>query len=88
MVLGTEADAQMELETRVCGIKEPFVFWLWSLAAGSPDASRLAGLVGVDDLSFTTQDNRVIRGYRLGSRVTHPRGYLLVLQGNAVTCNR
>ena len=88
MVHGTTVNEHMELETRVCGIKEPFVFWLWSLAAGSADASRLAGLVGVDDLSFTTQDNRELRGYRLGSRATYPRGYLLVLQGNAILADQ
>lgn len=78
----------MDLETRVCGIKEPFVFWLWSRAAGAPDAARLAGLTGVEDVSLKTKDQRVLRGYRLNSRKATTRGYLLVLQGNAILADQ
>ena len=67
-ILADESDKQMELETSVCGIKEPFLFWLWSSMAGRVNASRLAGLEGVEDVSFTSQDERVLRGYRLASR--------------------
>jgi len=86
--LADESDKQMELETSVCGIKEPFLFWLWSHAAGRADKSRLAGLEGVEDISFTSQDGRVLRGYRLRGRTEQPRGYLLVLQGNAILADQ
>ncbi len=86
--LADESDKKMELETSVCGIKEPFLFWLWSNAAGRADASRLAGLQGVEDISFTTQDDRVLRGYRLISRTEQNKGYLLVLQGNAILADQ
>jgi len=83
-----ESDEQMELETSVCGIKEPFLFWLWSSTAGSADASRIAELEGVEDISFTSQDDRVLRGYRLASRTEKNKGYLLVLQGNAILADQ
>lgn len=83
----------MQLEQRVCGLKEPVMFWLWSNAAGRPDADRLAGLQHVDDVAFETQDHRVLRGYRL--RATGPdgqpataEGYLLVIQGNAILADQ
>ena len=84
-----QEDGIMELEQSVCGLKEPFVFWLWSNMAGSPNANRLASLENVDDISFKTKDNRILRGYKLKAtgntgQVTSPKGYLLVLQGNAI----
>ncbi len=83
----------MELEQSVCGLKEPFLFWLWSNAAGSPDADRLAGLRNVEDISFTTKDNRILRGYKLKAtgregQASSPQGYLLVLQGNAILADQ
>jgi len=83
----------MKPEQIVCGLKEPFVFWLWSSLAGSPNADRLAGLRNVEDISFETKDNRTLRGYKLkatGSegQASLPKGYLLVLQGNAIFISR
>jgi hypothetical protein len=84
----------MDLEKSVCGIKEPIYFWLWSAMAGSPNSKRLPGLDGVEDLSFTTQDGRTLRGYKLRasktiSQQTEPaRGFLLVLQGNAILADQ
>lgn len=83
-----EPDTKVELETTVCGLKEPFLFWLWSSMAGSPDKSNLRGLQGVDDISFVTTDNRTLRGYRLRSHLVKPAGYLLVLQGNAILADQ
>ncbi len=81
------------LEERVCGLKEPVAFWFWSMAAGQPDSSRLAHLRHVDDISLTTQDGRVLRGYALrapsaGNEPVRPRGYLLVAQGNAMLADQ
>jgi alpha/beta superfamily hydrolase len=84
----------MKLEHSVCGIKEPIYFWLWSTAAGRPNSKRLSGLDGVIDLSFTTQDGRTLRGYKLRASKTFPeqtepaRGFLLVLQGNAILADQ
>ena len=69
------------------------MFWLWSGMAGSPNADRLAGLANVEDIAFGTQDGRQLRGYRLkatGSdgQVISPKGYLLVMQGNAILADR
>jgi hypothetical protein len=85
--------SDMNLEQSVCGLKEPLVFWLWSSMAGSPDANRLAGLQNVEDISFETKDNRVLRGYRLKATgsdglAPSPRGYLLVMQGNAILADQ
>ena len=83
-----QLDNEMELETSVCGLKEPFLFWLWSSMAGQADASRLTGLEGVEDIAFSSQDGRVLRGYKLLSRVEPAKGYLLVLQGNAILADQ
>jgi len=88
-----QENSDMELEQSVCGIKEPFVFWLWSSVAGSPDADRIARLQNAEDISFKTKDNRILRGYKLnatdrqGNNVK-PKGYLLILQGNAILADQ
>ncbi len=93
-VIAVKPVTPMNLEQSVCGIKEPFYFWLWSTTAGRPNSKRLSGLDGVVDLSFTTQDGRTLRGYRLRaggtfSEKTKPaRGFLLVLQGNAMLADQ
>jgi len=83
-----ESKKAMDLETSVCGIKEPLLFWLWSSMAGRADASHLKGVAGVEDIHFTSQDGRILRGYRLRSRVEHSKGYLLILQGNAILADQ
>lgn len=88
IILADAPDEKMELETSVCGLKEPFLFWLWSSMAGRADASRLKGLHGVEDISYTSRDNRVLRGYLLKSRTEKAKGYLLVLQGNAILADQ
>ncbi|NNG13484.1 MAG: hypothetical protein HKM88_09570 [Halobacteria archaeon] len=86
-------DGDMKLEQSVCGLQEPFMFWLWSGMAGSPNADRLSGLRNVEDIAFETKDNRLLRGYRLKAtggegQVTSPKGYLLVMQGNAILADQ
>ena len=81
------------LEVSVCGLQEPVMFWLWSSMAGNPDAGRLAGLQHVEDIAFETRDGRWLRGYRLKATDTDglpvaPKGYLLVIQGNAILADR
>jgi alpha/beta superfamily hydrolase len=86
-------DGTMNLEQSVCGLKEPVVFWLWSSAAGSPDAERLAGLRNVEDTVFQTKDNRTLRGYKLNAtdrdgQLVAAQGYVLVMQGNAILADQ
>ncbi|MGD2113253.1 MAG: alpha/beta hydrolase, partial [Gammaproteobacteria bacterium] len=88
-----QGEEAMDLEQRVCGLKEPFMFWLWSGAAGRPDAARVADLRHVEDIAFGTVDHRTLRGYRLRAtgpdgQVSAPRGYLLVMQGNAILADQ
>lgn len=92
-VYAAQEDGDLELEQSVCGLKEPFIFWLWSTMAGEPNAERLAELKNVVDISFKTKDHRILRGYKLkatgkdGQDVL-PKGYLLVLQGNAILADQ
>jgi len=82
-----------ELEKSSCGIKEPFVFWLWSSMAGRPDSARIGGISNVEDISLQTVDGRTLRGYKLkalasGRGSDHAKGYLLVAQGNAMLADQ
>jgi alpha/beta superfamily hydrolase len=86
-------DGGSKLERSVCGLQEPLMFWLWSGMAGSPNAGRVAGLRNVEDVAFETKDKRLLRGYKLkaagrGGQPTSPKGYLLVLQGNAILADQ
>ena len=81
------------LEQSICGLKEPFVFWLWSSAAGEPSAARLAQFANIEDVAITSSDGRILRGYKLKPPHTRdgrdlPRGYLLVAQGNAMLADQ
>jgi hypothetical protein len=79
--------SETDLETSVCGfLNEPLAFWSFKEAAGRPNAGRVAGVPGVERVSFTTRDGRVLGGYRL--RHAKPRGYLLVAQGNAMLADQ
>lgn len=90
-----QGEQTVELEQTVCGLKEPLLFWLWSSQAGNPDAKRLRGLSNAEVISFHTDDGRKISGYRLRAsksdkqpRSDKPKGYLLVLQGNAMLADQ
>jgi pimeloyl-ACP methyl ester carboxylesterase len=77
-----------KLETSVCGaLREPFVFWTWSRAAGTPDAKRALAHEGVSQVSFTTRDRRVLRGYRVAAS-SPAAGRLLIAQGNAMLADQ
>jgi len=85
----------MNPEQIVCGLKEPLIFWLWSSQAGRPGQKRLRGLRNVEDISFTTRDGRILRGYKLAAKgnagnnlAVNAKGYLLVLQGNAILADQ
>jgi len=42
------------LEQSICGLKEPFAFWLWSSAAGEASAARLAQVANVEDIASSS----------------------------------
>jgi alpha/beta superfamily hydrolase len=72
-----------DVEVAVCGsFREPFMFWLWQLVAGSPNPQRLAHVKNVERLQFTTRDGITLGGYKLTA--SNAKGYLLVAQGNAM----
>ncbi len=84
---------RLELEKSVCGIHEPFIFWLWSSMAGRPDPARISHLSNVEDISVRTVDGRMLRGYKLkalisGHDLDHAQAYLLVAQGNAMLADQ
>ena len=95
-VYGTASYAGQQssnLEQSICGLKEPFIFWLWSSAAGGASAAQLAQVANIEDVAITSSDGRILRGYKL--KATHartgkdlPRGYLLVVQGNAMLADQ
>ena len=79
------------LEQSICGLKEAFVFWLWSSAAGAASADRLAQVTRIEDVAISTSDGRILRGYKLKATQSSkdlPRGYLLVVQGNAMLADQ
>lgn len=85
MSLGKSTDN--DLETSVCGfLREPMAFWSFRNMAGLADERRVAGLAGLERISYTTGNGRVLGGYRL--RASTPRGYLLVAQGNAMLADQ
>jgi alpha/beta superfamily hydrolase len=82
-VLAQEAD----VESAVCGsVREPFMFWLWSSMAGSPNPKRVAHMKNLEQIRFKTRDGIELGGYKLAA--TNPKGYLLVVQGNAMLADQ
>jgi len=81
------------LEDAICGVKEPFVFWLWSSVAGGVDPARVEWISNIEDVAITSTDGRVLRGYKLKAAHSREgerpaRGYLLVAQGNAMLADQ
>jgi len=76
----------------VCGAwTERILTALWRLLAGWPDESRVAGLAGVERVSFETADQRRLGGYRLRAYADWslpPRGYVLIGPGNAMLADQ
>lgn len=86
------AQPDIEIEESVCNVVlEPFAFWLWQRAAGTPHLQEDRLPANVDAIQHRTQDGRLLYGYRLKAR-TAPgapaKGFLLVTQGNATLVER
>src|SRR5215510_2483422 len=78
---------EVDVESAVCGsVREPFMFWLWSSVAGSPNLKRVSQITGLEQISFKTRDLTELGGYRLAA--TNPKAYLLVVQGNAMLADQ
>jgi alpha/beta superfamily hydrolase len=78
---------EVDVESAVCGsIREPFMFWLWSTMAGSPNPKRVAHIKNLEQIRFKTRDAMELGGYKLVA--TNPKGYLLVVQGNAMLADQ
>jgi alpha/beta superfamily hydrolase len=84
---GVTVALAQEAESTVCGaIREPFMFWLWQSAAGSPEPRRVAQITRVEQIRFKTRDAIELGGYKLSA--ASPKGYLLVAQGNAMLADQ
>lgn len=77
-------------EEAICGIiQEPFMFWLWSSVAPTPDATRVSHLKFVEPIEHLTSDGKTLRGYKYTSNdgnqyQVDAKGYVLVALGNAM----
>ena len=71
---------------------EPTYFTRWRNSAGEPDASRIAGIANIEEISLSAQDSRILRGYMLralpGKSRSTENGYVLVVQGNAMLADQ
>jgi hypothetical protein len=78
---------EVDVESAVCGsVREPFMFWLWSTMAGSPNPKRVSHIKNLEQIRFKTRDAMELGGYQLAA--TNPKGYLLVVQGNAMLADQ
>jgi alpha/beta superfamily hydrolase len=78
---------KVDTETAVCGsIREPFMFWSWRRAAGSPSPNRVTHLRDLEQIRFKTRDGIELAGYKLAAK--NAKGYLLIAQGNAMLADQ
>lgn len=76
-----------DTETAVCGsIREPFMFWMWRMAAGFANSTRVAHLRDIEQIRFKARDGVELGGYKLG--LANAAGYLLIAQGNATLADQ
>lgn len=81
-------------ESAICGmIKEPFLFWMWSRMAPSPDPSNVAGFPLIEPVEFVTADDKTLAGYRYAAHddsgaSVPPKGYVLMAMGNAMIADQ
>ena len=62
------------------------MFWLWSSMAGSPNPKGVAHIKNLEQIRFKTRDGIELGGYKLAA--ANPKGYLLVVQGNAMLADQ
>jgi predicted alpha/beta-fold hydrolase len=89
----TSNSSANDREKFICGsFQEPFLFWLWSSMAPSPDKNRVANIEFIKPSEFKTSDGKILRGYMYMSNdaqiATPPKGYILVAMGNAMVSDQ
>jgi alpha-beta hydrolase superfamily lysophospholipase len=90
VIVAAALSSQSEsLEQSVCGSwREPFAFWIWSRAAGKPNAEAARYVANAEPIAHATADGRLLRGFKLHSTVNKPNGFVLVAQGNAMLADQ
>jgi alpha/beta superfamily hydrolase len=94
LILFASNAAADDKEKTVCGsIQERFLFWLWSSSAPAPDKSRALISPLIEQIQFTTSDNKILRGYKYSShnkeqKRVPPEGYVLMALGNAMIADQ
>ena len=79
-----------ERESTICGwFKERFFFKIWSSIAPNPDESRIQSNPYIENVKFTTSDNRKLNGYVYYARKDEigkqaAKGSILMALGNAM----
>jgi alpha/beta superfamily hydrolase len=81
-------------ENTVCGpIQERFLFWLWSSSAPRPDKNRALVSPFIEQIQFTTSDDKTLQGYKYSShneeqKRVPSKGYVLLALGNAMIADQ
>ena len=77
-------------EQSVCGgLKERFLFWIWSSITPEPTPAKVLQNNKILEVEFVTADQKTLRGYKYlahhaDGRTVSPKGYLLLALGNAM----
>ena len=93
LVMASSSHAS-EKESTVCGwFKERLYFQLWSSAAPHPDESRIKSFKYIENVKFSTSDNRKLNGYVYRAHSNEngridAKGYILVALGNAMIADQ
>ena len=81
-------------ESTICGFfKERLHFFLWSSAAPAPDKNRISGIPDIQEITFTTSDNKQLVGYKYRAIDSNEnpiaaKGYVLMALGNAMIADQ
>lgn len=83
-----------ERESTVCGwFKERLYFKIWSSTAPAPDESRIKSSKNIENVKFSTADNKKLNGYvyrahRNDNGAIKTKGYILMALGNAMIADQ
>lgn len=81
-------------ESTICGFfKERLLFFLWSSAAPAPNKNRISGIPDIEEITFTTSDNKKLAGYKYraldrNEKPVAAKGYVLMAFGNAMIADQ
>ncbi|MCC5879622.1 MAG: alpha/beta hydrolase [Idiomarina sp.] len=94
LIITSFALAADDRERTVCGVvKERAYFTLWSSQAPERNASRITAHPHIEEVAFTTGDDRVLRGYRFQAhdedqQEVEADSYMLIAMGNAMVSDQ